>query len=154
MSQYNFTKTSANIEQLTIEINNNSTIIEDVDYIRYKKTGTDNLKIFFSVDLDAGQQTELGNIVTAHTASVVGSKNFFVEEYNKRNFITKEIWYETDNGDGTYSDKIEETTYFYDTKNKNKLLYCVIKNFLKDGTEIDSKTLNYYSDDNKRIVKE
>jgi hypothetical protein len=70
-----------------------------------------------------------------------GNKNFIVKEYNK-SILKKEVWYQIDNKDGTYSDKIEETEYFYDG---SKIIYHIIKKFLLDGTEESAMKYVYYT---------
>jgi len=63
MSEYNFTKDPLNIPRLTQEIQESSITIA-LDYINYFGTALD---VFFKAALSAGEETVLGDLVTAHT---------------------------------------------------------------------------------------
>lgn len=67
-------------------------------------------------------------------------KNFLVKEYNN-GIIIKEIWYEIDNGDGTYSIKSEEIEYVYNNK---KLDSRIVTYYSYDGSEINKEKWEYY----------
>jgi len=78
-------------------------------------------------------------------------KKYCIKEYstNKKK-LQKETWYETDNGDGTYSDKIEETEYVYDG---NKIVREEVTMFWPDGSERDSYTVTYFTQEGNKVVK-
>jgi hypothetical protein len=78
-----------------------------------------------------------------------GVKNYCVKDYLGQRLI-KETWYEVDNGDGTYSQKVEETVYNYI---QNKITSKTTTTFWLDESEILSKTETYYTKDNKIIIK-
>ena len=79
----------------------------------------------------------------------LGEKNFCVKEYQGRRLV-KETWYENDNGDDTYSQKVEEIIYNY---NKNNLISTVATTFWTDESPITSKTVEYFTNGNNIIVK-
>jgi hypothetical protein len=78
-----------------------------------------------------------------------GEKNYCVKEYQGRRLV-KETWYENDNGDDTYSQKVEEIVYNY---NQNNLISTVTTTFWTDETPILSKTVEYFTNGNNIIVK-
>lgn len=83
---------------------------------------------------------------------IESKKKYCVKEYVKNGKrLTKETWYETDNGDGTYSDKTEERVYTY---NGNKLEKDDVTYYWPDGSVRGTVTTEYYSQgDNKQVVK-
>lgn len=78
-----------------------------------------------------------------------GQKNFCVKEYQGRRLV-KETWYEIDNGDDTYSQKVEEIVYNY---NKNNLTSTATTTFWTDESPILTKTVEYFTNGNNIIVK-
>lgn len=82
----------------------------------------------------------------------IGDKNFRVQQYSKNGrTLLSETWYEVDNGDDTYSIKVEETTYIYSGR---KVTAHKVEMFNRAGTVVESEDWNYFSsDDNKIILK-
>ena len=56
--------------------------------------------------------------------------------------LLRETWWHTDNGDGTYSDKVSETTYQYQGK---KLVSRTEQTFWSDGTVKSSVKIGYFT---------
>lgn len=94
-------------------------------------------------------EEEKNNVDSLLKSKDIPNKNFLVKEYESR-LLLKEIWYEIDNLDGTYSIKAEETEYFYIN---NKVNYRIITKYSYDGTEINKEKWEYYTNGNYIIEK-
>jgi len=94
-------------------------------------------------------QTEKNTMDNALLAKTERDKNFKISEYTN-NILTKEIWYDTDNGDDTYSGKAEETTFTYQG---NKIISKTMITYYYDGTENTAETWSYYENGGNRIQK-
>lgn len=80
-----------------------------------------------------------------------GEKNFLVATYTANKSLDKETWYQNDDGGGTYSGVVEETTYSYSGK---KLTSKSIQAYLLNGTAIGvPEVWNYYTDANNRKIQ-
>jgi hypothetical protein len=117
MPTYDFNKATVNIQHLEEEIVSAGLPAPDYSISNAGET-PNNLHITFTDALDAGQQTTLSNTVTSHT---VPSENFLQWKYEittKQGVKTTAIKrYATDNGDGTYSDLVEEILFAYSGPN-------------------------------------
>lgn len=83
----------------------------------------------------------------------VAEKNFLVAEYYNGKLIS-ETWYGIDNGDGTYSERVEETIYTYGGHRDKTLLFKTITMFLIDGTPAAPPVVwEYVTDGDKKIIK-
>jgi hypothetical protein len=82
-------------------------------------------------------------------AKTIKEKKFQVQTYTNQ-LLTSEAWYNVDNGGGSYSVKVEETTYTY---TNGKAMSKTIKTFYFDGTEASSETWAYYTDGTKQLLK-
>jgi len=123
------------------ESNSNYWIVSDWEY----DDGYDAYDGYVS-DMTIAEKSVVDEIIKAKT---IPEKKYNVKEYTG-NRLDKELWYEKDNGDGTYDKKSEETTYSY---SGNKLVNSVIKIFHCDGTEQSTKTTYYYTSGNSTIIK-
>lgn len=100
-------------------------------------------------DLDTGaiHDQVLAFPTQAYLDALTAAKKFAEENYHVATYqsklLKKEEWFETDNGDGTYSTKAREIAYTYTGKN---LTQHVEKWFYTDGTEVRSETVNYFYD--------
>jgi hypothetical protein len=144
---YDYTKSDVNVAQLSNAIKASAIV---TTLLSVNHSGSD-LSIIFDGALSAGDKTILDGLVSAHVASEVGEKNFLVKEYsNGSRTLLKETWYHTDNGDDTYADIVEETVYSY---TGNKVDSYTVTSYLKDGTAIEAKTYNYFTNGDKVILK-
>jgi len=76
-------------------------------------------------------------------------KLFLVQEKDTKGRRIKETWYATDNGDGTYDDKVEEVDYTY---SGIKVATKTVKKFRTDGSEYDSEPWDFYANDKTKII--
>jgi len=149
MAEYQFTKSAVNLEKLEAEIKTSPNISQAASYSLYK--APDVLKITFTIDLTAEEQTALQALVSDHSVSDVGEAKFLVKEYDASGRrIIRETWYNTDNGDGTYSGKVTENAYIY---NNGKLEKRKEKRFWLDGTEDIDKEWDYFVDGNEKVIE-
>lgn len=100
------------------------------------------------VEMDASDKTSVDDFLNAKT---VRDKNYQVFVYDSLNRKETETWYATES-DGTYSNKVEETAYNYDTATNN-LLSKTITNYYYDGSVDSTETISYYRDGQKIIEK-
>lgn len=108
---------------------------------KYWKVDTGNV-----AEMSSGEKTSLDNFLAAKT---IKDKKFQVLTY-ENNLLTKDTWYNVDDGGGSYSIKVEETTYTY---SNSKAMTKTIKTYYFDGTESASETWGYYTDGTKQILK-
>lgn len=74
-------------------------------------------------------------------ARTLREKIFKVSKYTQQSRVEKETWYDTDNGDGTYTGKAEETIYTY---SNSILLYRTTVIYYYDGTVSSTTKHEYY----------
>jgi hypothetical protein len=125
-----------------------------VAVLSHINTDGDDCILVFGEEPSTGDEAIVDALVANHTRLSQAEKNFLVAEYaNPHSVLVKETWYGTDNGDGTYSDPVEETVYTYTNSNK-VLVSKTVTPLFPDGTLAgDVETWNYVSDDNKKIMK-
>jgi hypothetical protein len=146
MNSFNFTKENVDNVYL-ITLVKNSVINKTPIYVDFTKP---NLNIVFDVDLTPTEVDALTGIVDGVLTSTVGTKNFLVKEYDSNGRLNKDVWYNTDNGDGTYSGKVEETEYVY---NGNKVNKYFVKEYWLDGTLKMQEEYRYFTNGNNVILK-
>lgn len=101
------------------------------------------------IEMDENEKNTVDNFYKAKT---IRKKKYKVNTYLTNGQIDKEVWYFTDNGDGTYSNRVEKTNYTY---NGIILLSKTTKVFYRDGKEASSVTIDYFKNsDNEYIEKE
>lgn len=144
---YIYEKANVSLSQLTSEIKNDPLIATELSYMNHIEP--DNLEIFFDGSLTSEEKTQLDTIVSGHIISTTGNKNYLVKDFLQNGRISLETWYDTDNGDGTYSGKIEETIYTYIG---NKLTEYVIKIFLLNGVLLSEQKYEYYSQGTSKVI--
>ena len=109
------------------------------------------IKINFNSEITIEQKTQLDNIINDH---VGGDGEFFEAEYSIKEYVgsklSKEIWYNTDNGDGTYSDKFKEIEYVWDN---GKVIKEYERVYCKNGALWSIKTYEYYTGLNNSLIK-
>ena len=136
--------------RLTVEIQG-SAIVAVLTHI---DTTGDVCDIYFNADLSGEDETILNGLVAAHVPAEIGSKNFLVAEYNSRGNVTKETWYGTDDGDGTYSDPVEETVYTYGGAADKLLLSKTVTDLFTDGTPVAAPVVwEYVTNGDVKIMK-
>lgn len=79
-------------------------------------------------------------------------KNFQVSSYDNLKRLSTITYYETDNGDGTYSGKSEQTTYTY-VDNKTTLLRRKVEVFCTDGTVFSEDNFDYYKNNKDETIE-
>lgn len=146
MNEYGYTKV-VNAEQLAKQVTSTPTLSADYSHVN---TDSDSVVLYFLSELSSAQQTTLGNLVSAHVPSSIGSKNYCVKEYSNSKRLLIETWYHTDDGDDTYSGLVERTTYTYES---NKLVSHKIEEFWLDGTVMSSVEYTYHSNGTNTILK-
>jgi len=149
MSEYQYSKDTVDLLKLEAEIIASVNISTNLDYSTHKYPNT--LKIFFESDLTGDEQTALQTLVADHATSSIGEMKYLVKEYDPSGrLLIKETWYDTDNGDGTYSGKVSEISYTYNTGRLEKRRE---KNFWLDGVESKDKAWEYYVDGNEKVIE-
>jgi hypothetical protein len=146
MYEYLFFHTYPVLDILKIQISNLG--ITSFDHITWNSP--DELLIYFSEELSAGEQTSLTTLVTTQHPPRLLGKNFLKNIFEEGQ-LQKEQWYEIDNGDGTYSDLAEETIYSY---NSGALLSSITTVY-REGGIIDSiEEYEYYSgtEDGRTVI--
>jgi len=84
-------------------------------------------------------------------ASTIYAKTYKVLTYNSDNSLTKETWYATDNGDGTYADKAEDCAYTYDAS--QKLVSKTLTIYYADNSVHSATTTSYYENDQNEVIE-
>jgi len=79
-------------------------------------------------------------------------KKYKVSSYNASNLLITDSYYDTDNGDGTYSGLAEQTVYTYQTSSA-VLLYKITTDFFYDGTICSTTKYMYYLNANNQIIE-
>jgi len=104
-------------------------------------------------ELTLKARDQAGGLVPAEIAlrfrGVMAQKKFLVKEHSGKQ-VSKEVWYTTDNGDGTYAGKVEEKEYVY---SGSKLSQMIVRRFNPSGTEVSSKTYGMYTNGSDTIQK-
>lgn len=142
--KYTFNKIDINISQLHLEI-----LESFMDLLYLTHNYPDDLKVVLSRELTTNEHTTITNIINNHLPSSKPSKNFYIRR-NVSNKLITETWYETDNGDGTYSGKSEEIEFIY---SKNTLTTRIERSFLSNGAVISEKIFDYYTNGDLQIIK-
>lgn len=99
------------------------------------------------VEMDSGEKAAVDAALLSKTFR---SLNFKVSSYNTSNQLTSETWYDTDNGDGTYSNIAEQITYTY---SGIVLMSRVETVYFYDGTVSSAETYNYYRNDANALIE-
>jgi hypothetical protein len=90
------------------------------------------------IPMTAGEMHLMDELEKAKTTR---EKLFKVVKYSLQSRVETETWYDTDNGDGTYSGKAEETTYTYLDA---IMLYRIVVVYYYDGTVSSTTKYEYY----------
>jgi hypothetical protein len=109
---------------------------------KYWKVNTDSV-----IEMTSEEKTALNNFLAAKT---IKEKKYQVQTYDSNYQLVTDTWYNTDNGGGSYSVKVEETTYAY---SGNNIISKIVKIYHFDGTEASSETWQYLTDGTKQIMK-
>jgi hypothetical protein len=86
-------------------------------------------------------------------AKTIRQKKFKVSKYDSLFRKISETWYDTDNGDGTYSGKSEEITYTYESSSCLLLNY-ILTTFYYDGSEKSSLQYDYFTNSTQHEIIE
>jgi len=88
---------------------------------------------------------EKATIDASILAKTIRQKRYKILIYDSQNKLEKEIWYDTDNGDETYSGESERTEYTYDG---STLLYFIVTVCYYDGTVMSTTKHEYFKNKN------
>ena len=88
---------------------------------------------------------EKATIDASILAKTIRQKRYKILIYDSQNRLEKEIWYDTDNGDETYSGESERTEYTYDG---STLLYFIVTVCYYDGTVMSTTKHEYFKNKN------
>lgn len=122
-------------------INPDLSLLDNVPH-KYWKIDGDNVVEMNQSEKDAVDFEELSNTIL--------EKKYRVDEY-ERGKLSVTTWYNVDNEDETYSNKVEETSYTY---SGNKIISTTEIQYSAVETVLSEKTWNYYSSGkNIRIAK-
>jgi hypothetical protein len=121
------------------------------DVVSLLSTSTNYWKVVGSsvIEMTSIEKTTIDNFLRAKTTR---ERKYKIISYDVMNRIEKETWYDTDNGDGTYTGKAEETVFTFDGLTST-LLYKIIKTFYFDGTEETSTKVEYYRNTNRELIE-
>ena len=144
---YDFAKQDVSYDILIKSINSSS-ISQDV--VSLIKRG-DTLSVQFESDLSSDEQITLQTIVDAH----VGGNGQFYQAIYQIDYYTSGIkiaeeWYETDNGDGTYTGKAKRTEYTWISNKlmqEDEYIYCT------NGAIWVKNSYKYYTNGSSVIKK-
>lgn len=129
----------------------------------------DNEVIVKQSDVDAASTLAEVNAIALDTATLAAAdpqitidgalatkslsqKNFQVSAYDTLKRLSTVTYYETDNGDGTYSGKAEKTTYTY-VDNKSTLLRRKVELFCTDGTVFSEENFDYFKNNKDETIE-
>jgi len=132
--QRNLVDDSWDIKTICLEnLLRDSSLEKECDIILNGSEGTLN----FHEEILTSEEQILVNLLIEQSREMednfisIGEKNYRRREYSTSKRLIKETWYHTNNEDGTYSNKVEEIIYTY---NSNKLMGYTIKKYWMDGT--------------------
>lgn len=125
-------------------VNPNLSAVSGVEE-KYWKVYTSNV-----IEMNQPEKDAMDTFLEAKT---IKPKNFKVLSFNAVYRKDKETWYATDNGDGTYSDKVEETIFTYDSVSTSQLMYKTITVYHVDGTVYSTEKIEYYKNDQNEIIE-
>lgn len=100
------------------------------------------------VEMANDEKTVIDNKFKSKT---IREKLFNVDTYDVSKRLIKEVWYDTDNKDGTYSGLVEETIFTY--LNVNSLEYKIVTVYFFDGSIESSKKIEYFRNENLELIE-
>ena len=125
---------------ILINPNISSLIVDE----KYWKVVSENV-----VEMTQNEKIAIDNFLQAKT---LRNKKFKVNHYNSTNLLTQDTYYDTDNGDGTYSGLAEQTIYTYQS-GTTTLLYKIVTTFYYDGTVASAVKYAYFLNANNEIIE-
>jgi len=102
------------------------------------------------VEMTVNEKSVIDDFLNAKTLRI---NKYKILKYDSMNRLTKETLYDTDNKDGTYSGKAEDTVYTYSENDNSVLLYKITTVYYYDGTVAESVKTEYYKNDNNEIIE-
>lgn len=146
---YTFIRTNVDITRLQVDIKRATNITKQLLYSTFE--GPNVLKLYFNAALTIAETAALENVVISHVKGIIGEKKYLVKEYDPTGrYLVKETWYNKDNGDGTYSEIVEETLYVWEL---SKLMKRICNTYWVDGIVKDSEVWEYYASGKDRIIE-
>jgi hypothetical protein len=152
MADYSYTRNlleygyDVNTSYLSFEIKN------QIDINKISCNGSE-CKISFDKDLTTEEKTLLDSLVELSRGILhykeIREKKYKVDHYDAQK-LTTDSYYDTDNGDGTYSGLAEKTTYTYQGA---KLLNKVVVTYYYDGTQASSIKYTYFQNSNGELIE-
>jgi hypothetical protein len=102
------------------------------------------------VEMSAGEKTSMDTLLKAKTFR---EKLYRVLSYNDTmGMIETEDWYDTDNGDGTYSGKATGAVYVHDANSKN-VISQTVTTYYYDGTVFESIRTSYFRNNLNQLIE-
>ena len=101
------------------------------------------------VEMTTNEKTVLNDFLNAKT---IREKKYKISTYDVLQRLTNIVFFDTDNGDGVYSGKAEQTTYTY-FEDKVSLLHKKVETFYYDGTVSSTENYDYYKNDNNELIE-
>lgn len=110
----------------------------------------DECRIVYDSEPSSSELDAIEDIISEHIPSSIGDKRYCVQTYWGNKLIT-ETWYQVDNGDDTYSEIVEETTYNYI---RNNLVSTSLQRYLINGHPYGvAEIWEYFTNGTKKIKK-
>jgi hypothetical protein len=152
MADYSYTR---NLLEYGYDVNTSylSFVAKDqIDKNKISCSGAE-CKISFDKDLTTEEKTLLDSLVELSRGILhykeTREKKYKVGHYDAQKLIT-DSYYDTDNGNGTYSGLAEKTTYTYQGA---KLLDKTVVTYYYDGTQVSSVKYTYYQNSNGELIE-
>jgi len=141
-----------NCRILTESIQADTDIQAELLFINSTAGGSPQTDVWFERALTNDEKTALASLINAApqgTGRVYERKYKVIEK--SKGLVIKESFYYTDNGDGTYSDLVDETTYTY--SNRKQLETKTQTIYDTDGVIINRIIIDFYDGDNNSIIE-
>ena len=110
----------------------------------YWKVVSDNVE-----EMSENEKNMLDDFLNAKTFR---QNKYQISSYDDFHRLSKITFYDTDNGDGTYSGKVNETTFEY-FENSSVILHKKVVIFYFDGSISSTDNYDYYKNDKNEIIE-
>lgn len=135
MSVYAFVNDTVSVDRLTMEIEADSTIVTDLQFIKWNKP--EELVLIFSSDLAEDEQTALNSLVASHSGeplTVSQVNEWHLEETVSQGKVICRKWWGSYDGDtDTYSDLCIQVDYGWTGAHLDNIHVYV---YASDGTTV------------------
>lgn len=124
-------------------INPDVSLLENIS-VNYWKVSENNV-----VEMSSNEKTIIDNSINAKN---IRQKLYKISSYDANQRLLSVTYFDTDNGDATYSGIAEQTTYTYFDNNVT-LLHRKTETFCFDGTIYLTENYDYYKNDNNELIE-